>query len=137
LFSACSSFITVRPKSCDTVDLQTTKYKSKVNFAVSWLRKLVNNTRITVFYFHLAYTNWKIFDLETIQLNKFCRNWTTEEKNLAAEIQGSRAANRNLSSRLKKLDQQAIKQQEIVYNQASYLVFFMLYKICNFMINIK
>ena len=43
----------------------------------------------------------------------------TNEKNLAAEIQGSRAANRNLSSRLKKLDQQSIKQQEIVYNQVS------------------
>nr|CAB3228550.1 coiled-coil domain-containing protein 39-like [Phallusia mammillata] len=41
----------------------------------------------------------------------------TKEKNIAAEIQGSRAANRNLSSRLKKLDQQSIKQQEIVYNQ--------------------
>ncbi|XP_078482846.1 coiled-coil domain-containing protein 39-like [Ciona intestinalis] len=42
---------------------------------------------------------------------------STKEKNLAAEIQGSRAANRNLSSRLKKLDQQSIKQQEIIYNQ--------------------
>ncbi|CAK8671416.1 unnamed protein product [Clavelina lepadiformis] len=42
---------------------------------------------------------------------------STKEKNIAAEIQGSRAANRNLSSRLKKLDQQSIKQQEIIYNQ--------------------
>ena len=41
----------------------------------------------------------------------------TREKNVGAEIQGSRAANRNLSSRLKKLDQQSIKQQEIIYNQ--------------------
>lgn len=41
----------------------------------------------------------------------------TDEKSIAAEIQGSRAANRNISSRLKKLDLQSIKQQEIIYNQ--------------------
>lgn len=41
----------------------------------------------------------------------------TEEKTIAAEIQGSRAASRNMSSRLYKLDQQSVKQQEIIYNQ--------------------
>jgi len=41
----------------------------------------------------------------------------TNEKDLAAAIQGGRAANRNLSSRLKTLDTQSIQQQEIVYNQ--------------------
>ena len=40
-----------------------------------------------------------------------------KEKDLVAEIQGGRAANRNLASRLKKLDSQSIQQQEIVYNQ--------------------
>merc|ERR1739838_921314 len=40
-----------------------------------------------------------------------------EEKTLSAEIQGSRAANRNMGSRLTKFDHQSIKQQEIVYNQ--------------------
>ena len=39
------------------------------------------------------------------------------EKNVVAEIQGSRAASRNLSSRLKKLGHHSIKQQEIIYNQ--------------------
>ncbi|XP_039256465.2 coiled-coil domain-containing protein 39-like [Styela clava] len=41
----------------------------------------------------------------------------TSEKNVAASIQGSRAASKNLSSRLNKLDQQSVKQQEIIYNQ--------------------
>jgi len=40
-----------------------------------------------------------------------------DEKTFSAELQGSRAANRNLGSRLKKYDQQSIRQQEIVYNQ--------------------
>lgn len=41
----------------------------------------------------------------------------SQEKVLSAEIQGSRASNRNLASRLKRHDQQSIKQQEIVYGQ--------------------
>ena len=41
----------------------------------------------------------------------------TTEKNTAAEIQGSRAASRNLSSRINKLDHDSLKQQEIIYNQ--------------------
>ncbi|KAK2573594.1 Coiled-coil domain-containing protein 39 [Acropora cervicornis] len=39
------------------------------------------------------------------------------EANTAAEIQGSRAASRNLSSKLHKLDQESLKQQEIIYMQ--------------------
>ncbi|XP_038050649.1 coiled-coil domain-containing protein 39-like [Patiria miniata] len=41
----------------------------------------------------------------------------TTEKNTLAEIQGSRAASRNLSSRINKLDHDSLKQQEIIYNQ--------------------
>ena len=39
------------------------------------------------------------------------------ETNTNAEIQGAKAASRNLSSKLYKLDQESLKQQEIVYNQ--------------------
>ncbi|KAJ8030943.1 Coiled-coil domain-containing protein 39 [Holothuria leucospilota] len=39
------------------------------------------------------------------------------EKNTGAEIQGGRAASRNLSSRINKLDHDSLKQQEIIYNQ--------------------
>lgn len=39
------------------------------------------------------------------------------ENNTAAEIQGARAASRNLSSKLHKLDQESLKQQEIIYMQ--------------------
>ncbi|XP_070537855.1 coiled-coil domain-containing protein 39-like [Ptychodera flava] len=39
------------------------------------------------------------------------------EKNTNAEIQGSRAASRNLSSRINKLDHDSLKQLEIIYNQ--------------------
>eukprot|EP00794_Sanderia_malayensis_P011047 gene11047-12212_t len=39
------------------------------------------------------------------------------ETNTIAEIQGAKAANRNLSSKLNKLDQDSLKQQEIIYNQ--------------------
>ncbi|XP_068685794.1 coiled-coil domain-containing protein 39-like [Montipora capricornis] len=39
------------------------------------------------------------------------------EANTAAEIQGARAASRNLSSKLHKLDQESLKQQEIIYMQ--------------------
>ncbi|KAK6195619.1 hypothetical protein SNE40_001008 [Patella caerulea] len=41
----------------------------------------------------------------------------TEEKNIEAEIQGSYAALRNLSSKVSKLDTDSLKQQEIIYNQ--------------------
>ena len=43
----------------------------------------------------------------------------TMEKNTMAEIQGSRAASRNLSSRINKLDHDSLKQQEIIYNQVT------------------
>ena len=39
------------------------------------------------------------------------------ESDTNAEIQGAKAASRNLSSKLYKLDQESLKQQEIVYNQ--------------------
>ena len=39
------------------------------------------------------------------------------ETNTNAEIQGTKAASRNLTSKLYKLDQESLKQQEIVYNQ--------------------
>uniref|UniRef100_A0A7M5X734 Coiled-coil domain-containing protein 39 n=2 Tax=Clytia hemisphaerica TaxID=252671 RepID=A0A7M5X734_9CNID len=39
------------------------------------------------------------------------------ETNTNAEIHGAKAASRNLSSKLYKLDQESLKQQEIVYNQ--------------------
>ena len=45
------------------------------------------------------------------------------EKNVAAEIKGGRASSRNLSSRLKKLGRHSIKQQEIIYNQVSYVAY--------------
>lgn len=41
----------------------------------------------------------------------------TAEKNSSAEIQGARAASRNLSSRINKMDHDSLKQQEIIYNQ--------------------
>lgn len=41
----------------------------------------------------------------------------TDERNTEAEIQGSRAAIRNLNSKINKLDHDSLKQQEIVYNQ--------------------
>ena len=40
-----------------------------------------------------------------------------EEKDTDAEIQGGRAAIRNLNSKIYKLDHDSLKQQEIVYNQ--------------------
>ena len=43
------------------------------------------------------------------------------ETNTNAEIQGAKAASRNLSSKLYKLDQESLKQQEIVYNQVCLL----------------
>lgn len=39
------------------------------------------------------------------------------ETGLNAEIQGAKAASRNLTSKLYKVDQESLKQQEIVYNQ--------------------
>ncbi|MBN3319607.1 CCD39 protein, partial [Atractosteus spatula] len=41
----------------------------------------------------------------------------TKEKNTVAEISGSKAALSNLRSRLNKLDNDSLKQQEIIYNQ--------------------
>ncbi|XP_072033774.1 coiled-coil domain-containing protein 39-like [Amphiura filiformis] len=41
----------------------------------------------------------------------------TTEKNSLASIQGGRAASRNLTSRINKLDHDSLKQQEIIYNQ--------------------
>ncbi|KAL5004553.1 hypothetical protein ScPMuIL_018009 [Solemya velum] len=40
-----------------------------------------------------------------------------KERNLEAEIQGSQAAMKNLTSKVAKLDTESLKQQEIVYNQ--------------------
>lgn len=39
------------------------------------------------------------------------------ESNTNAEIHGAKAATRNLTSKLNKLDLESLKQQEIVYNQ--------------------
>ncbi|XP_071950306.1 coiled-coil domain-containing protein 39-like [Antedon mediterranea] len=44
-------------------------------------------------------------------------NSKTLEKDTTAEIQGARAASRNLGSRINKLDHDSLKQQEIIYNQ--------------------
>lgn len=41
----------------------------------------------------------------------------TAERNTEAEIQGSRAAARNLNSKISKVDHDSLKQQEIIYNQ--------------------
>ncbi|CAH1781534.1 unnamed protein product [Owenia fusiformis] len=41
----------------------------------------------------------------------------TKERNTEAEIQGSRAATRNLNSKINKVDHDSLKQQEIIYNQ--------------------
>jgi hypothetical protein len=40
-----------------------------------------------------------------------------KETNMDAEIQGSRAAIRNLNSKIGKVDHDSLKQQEIIYNQ--------------------
>eukprot|EP00753_Platysulcus_tardus_P018333 PLAT6827.3.p1 GENE.PLAT6827.3~~PLAT6827.3.p1 ORF type:complete len:1047 (-),score=734.14 PLAT6827.3:146-3259(-) len=39
-----------------------------------------------------------------------------EEANLIAEISGAQAASRNLSAKIHKLDQQSLRQQELIYN---------------------
>lgn len=39
-----------------------------------------------------------------------------EEKNLAAEIVGGEAANRNLKSKIYKIDQEALKQRAMLYS---------------------
>uniref|UniRef100_A0A7M4EUF6 Coiled-coil domain-containing protein 39 n=1 Tax=Crocodylus porosus TaxID=8502 RepID=A0A7M4EUF6_CROPO len=44
-----------------------------------------------------------------------------KEKCLIAEIEGSQASLKNLNSRLRKLDADALKQQEITYNQDFYI----------------
>lgn len=41
------------------------------------------------------------------------------EKDTNAEIQGTRAAIRNLDSKINKLDHDSLKQLEIIYNQVS------------------
>ncbi|XP_065679136.1 coiled-coil domain-containing protein 39 isoform X2 [Hydra vulgaris] len=46
---------------------------------------------------------------------------TQVEANLNADIQGAKAASRNLSSKLNKLDMDSLKQQEIVHNQDFHL----------------
>ena len=43
----------------------------------------------------------------------------TSLNNKAAEIQGFQAASKNLSSKLNKIDQEALKQHEIIYNQVT------------------
>lgn len=40
-----------------------------------------------------------------------------KEKCVLAEIEGSRASLKNLNSRLHRLDADALKQQELIYNQ--------------------
>lgn len=40
-----------------------------------------------------------------------------KEKCVLAEIEGSRASLKNLNSRLRRLDADALKQQELIYNQ--------------------
>ena len=40
-----------------------------------------------------------------------------KEKNMTADIQGGRATLRNLSSKQNKLDEEMLKQQEILYTQ--------------------
>ena len=40
-----------------------------------------------------------------------------KEKNMAADIQGGRATLRNLSTKQNKLDEETLKQQEILYTQ--------------------
>ena len=42
-----------------------------------------------------------------------------KETNMAADIQGGRATLRNLSSKQNKLDEETLKQQEILYTQVS------------------
>ena len=55
-------------------------------------------------------------------------NARTKEKDSEAQIQGSRAALRNLQSKINRLDDDSIKQQEIIYNQVRFL-FFIFYMI--------
>jgi len=44
-----------------------------------------------------------------------------KESTMQAEIQGGRAALRNLGSKQRKLDEEALKQQEILYTQVCQL----------------
>ena len=46
-----------------------------------------------------------------------------EERDTEAGIQGSRAAARNLNTKIYKLDTDSLKQQEIVYNQVRFIIF--------------
>ncbi|XP_038202903.1 coiled-coil domain-containing protein 39 [Arvicola amphibius] len=49
------------------------------------------------------------------------QNETTKEKSLVAEIEGTRSSLKHLNQRLRKLDFETLKQQEIMYNQDFYI----------------
>ncbi|KAL5255367.1 hypothetical protein ACHWQZ_G014700 [Mnemiopsis leidyi] len=49
--------------------------------------------------------------------NEVLQHLKTRASNKQAEIHGSQAASKNLSSKLNKIDQEALKQHEIIYNQ--------------------
>lgn len=47
-----------------------------------------------------------------------------KEKCVLAEIEGSRTSLKNLKSRLHRLEADALKQQELIYNQVKMLTYF-------------
>lgn len=61
-------------------------------------------------------------EIRRLREQQFKKNETLQQlktscSNKVAEIQGSQAASKNLSSKLNKIDQEALKQHEIIYNQ--------------------
>ena len=52
--------------------------------------------------------------------NQELQTLKTSQSNKIAEIQGFQAASKNLGSKLNKIDQEALKQHEIIYNQVIY-----------------
>ena len=45
----------------------------------------------------------------------YCREWKSDE--FVGSLQGTRASLRNLNSKITRLDEDALKQQEVLYNQ--------------------
>ena len=50
------------------------------------------------------------------------QNETMKEKSLAAEVEGTRSSLKHLNHRLRKLDFETLKQQEIMYSQVCALL---------------
>jgi len=91
-----------------TEDLISAEEKSKL------AEKIFDEEEQLMYELNKKLTNAKAYHFkmkqETLNLESY-------EKTLSAQMQGVRSTNKNMDSRLRKLDKQAIQQQEIVYNQ--------------------